>query len=214
MSGILTGFAVIGLAVVVGYIIARIDLLGPHARPVLSRLTFFVLSPFLLFVVLARADVKTLFSALLPVSMITAAIIILGYALVSRFVLRRPTAEATIGALASGYVNAANLGIPVAVLVLGDAATIAPILLLVVLFYFLMIRPQQKRMKEHAALLAGLKRGDNVVLSSGILGKIVRVEDKEVGVEIATGVTVKVIKGMITEVRAKGEPAPANDAKN
>ena len=55
MSGILTGFAVIGLAVVVGYVIARIDLLGEHARPVLSRLTFFVLSPFLLFVVLARA---------------------------------------------------------------------------------------------------------------------------------------------------------------
>ncbi|WP_369060369.1 preprotein translocase subunit YajC [Caulobacter sp. 73W] len=84
---------------------------------------------------------------------------------------------------------------------------IAPILLLVVLFYFLMIRPQQKRMKEHAALLAGLKRGDNVVLSSGILGKIVRVEEKEVGVEIAQGVTVKVVKGMITEVRTRGEPA-------
>jgi preprotein translocase subunit YajC len=46
-----------------------------------------------------------------------------------------------------------------------------------------------------------------------VIGKIVRVEDKEVGVEIAQGVTVKVIKGMITEVRAKGEPAPANDAK-
>jgi preprotein translocase subunit YajC len=91
---------------------------------------------------------------------------------------------------------------------------IAPIVLMVVLFYFMLIRPQQKRAKEHQALLGALKRGDNVVLSSGILGKIVRVEDKEVGVEIAQGVTVKVIKGMITEVRSKGEPAPANDPKS
>ncbi|PTS88891.1 MULTISPECIES: preprotein translocase subunit YajC [unclassified Caulobacter] len=91
---------------------------------------------------------------------------------------------------------------------------IAPILLMVVLFYFMLIRPQQKRAKEHQTMLSNLKRGDNVVLSSGMLGKIVRVEDKEVGVEIAQGVTVKVVKGMIAEVRTKGEPAPANDPKN
>ena len=91
---------------------------------------------------------------------------------------------------------------------------LAPILLMVVLFYFMLIRPQQKRAKEHQTMLSNLKRNDTVVLSSGMIGKVVRVEDKEVGVEIATGVTVKVIKGMITEVRAKGEPAAANDAKN
>ena len=91
---------------------------------------------------------------------------------------------------------------------------LAPILLMVVLFYFMLIRPQQKRAKEHQAMLTNLKRNDTVVLSSGMIGKVMRVEDKEVGVEIATGVTVKVVKGMITEVRTKGEPAPANDAKN
>lgn len=90
----------------------------------------------------------------------------------------------------------------------------APILLLLVMFYFLMIRPQQKRAKEHAAMLAALKRGDQVVLSSGLLGKVVRVEDKEVGLEVAQGVTVKVVRGMISEVRTRGEPAPANDAKS
>ncbi len=90
---------------------------------------------------------------------------------------------------------------------------IAPIILMVVLFYFMLIRPQQKRAKEHQTMLGALKRGDNVVLSSGVLGKIVRVEDKEVGVEIAQGVTIKVVKAMITEVRTKGEPAPANDPK-
>ena len=89
-----------------------------------------------------------------------------------------------------------------------------PLIGLVVLFYFLMIRPQQRRVKQHQQTLAALKRGDTVVLSSGVIGKIVRVEDKEVGVEIATGVTVKVRKAMITEVSARGEPAAANDSKN
>ena len=88
-----------------------------------------------------------------------------------------------------------------------------PLVALVVLFYFLMIRPQQRRMKQHQAMLTALKRGDTVVLSSGIIGKVVRVEDKEVGVEIATGVTTKVVKSMISDVRARGEPAPANDSK-
>lgn len=100
----------------------------------------------------------------------------------------------------------------------GDASNIliqiAPLVLIVAVFYFLMIRPQQKRMKEHQNLIANVKRGDVIVLSSGLIGKIVRVEDKEVGVEIAQGVTVKVIKGMIAEVRGKGEVAAANDAKN
>ena len=88
-----------------------------------------------------------------------------------------------------------------------------PLIALVVLFYFLMIRPQQRRMKQHQQMLAALKRGDTVVLSSGMIGKIVRVEDKEVGLEIATGVTVKVVKAMISDVRARGEPAAANDTK-
>jgi preprotein translocase subunit YajC len=89
-----------------------------------------------------------------------------------------------------------------------------PLIGLVVLFYFLMIRPQQRRMKQHQQTLAGIKRGDNVVLSSGVIGKVVRVEEREVGVEVATGVTVKVRKSMISEVASRGEPAAANDSKN
>lgn len=90
---------------------------------------------------------------------------------------------------------------------------IAPLILLVVLFYFMLIRPQQRRAKEHAARVGGIKRGDTVVLSNGMIGKIVRVEDQEAGVEIAPNVTVKVVKSMIADVRARGEPAAANDAK-
>ena len=89
-----------------------------------------------------------------------------------------------------------------------------PLIGLVVLFYFLLIRPQQRRMKLHQQMIAAVKRGDTVVLNSGVIGKVVRVEDKEVGVEISTGVTVKVVKTMISEVRTRGEPAPANDAKS
>ena len=88
-----------------------------------------------------------------------------------------------------------------------------PLVALVVLFYFLLIRPQQTRAKQHAAMIGAVKRGDTVVLSSGIIGKVVRVEDAEVGVEVASGVTVKVVKAMISDVRTRGEPAPANDAK-
>jgi preprotein translocase subunit YajC len=88
-----------------------------------------------------------------------------------------------------------------------------PLVALVVLFYFLMIRPQQRRMRQHQEMVAALKRGDTVVLPSGVIGKVVRVEDKEVGVEISSGVTVKVVRSMISEVRARGEPAPANDSK-
>lgn len=96
----------------------------------------------------------------------------------------------------------------------GPVGSFAMIGLMLVLFYVMLIRPQQKRAKDHQTMITGIKRGDNVVLSSGLLGKVVRVEDKEVGIEIAQGVTVKVIKAMIAEVRAKGEPAAANDAKS
>jgi preprotein translocase subunit YajC len=89
-----------------------------------------------------------------------------------------------------------------------------PLIALAVLFYFLMIRPQQQRMKQHQQMVSNLKRGDQVVLNDGMIGKVVRVEDKEAGVEIATGVTVKVVKSMIGEVRVRGEPAPANDSKS
>ena len=80
------------------------------------------------------------------------------------------------------------------------------------LFYFMIIRPQQKRMKEHQAMVTGLKRGDTVVLNSGVIGKVTKVDDAEAQVEIAPGVTIKVVKAMVSEVRARTETV-ANDAK-
>ena len=84
---------------------------------------------------------------------------------------------------------------------------IAPFILIFILFYFLMIRPQQRRMREHQQMVANLKRGDTVVLSNGMIGKVTRVEEQEAMVEISQGVNVPVIKAMVAEVRAKGQPA-------
>lgn len=91
-----------------------------------------------------------------------------------------------------------------------------PLPLLVVmlgLMYFMLIRPQQQRLKKHQAMVGGIKRGDTVVMSSGVIGKVVRVEDAELQVEIAANTVVKVVKSMVSEVRTRGEPVAANDAK-
>ena len=135
MLSALTGFVVVGVAILIGYILGRINLLGEHARPVLARLTFFVLSPFLLFVVLAEADVRTLFSSLLPVSAIAAVTVIALYAVVARLLWRRSVAETTIGSLSAGQVNSNNIGIPLSLYLLGDAAFPAPVILLQLLVF-------------------------------------------------------------------------------
>ena len=88
------------------------------------------------------------------------------------------------------------------------------VVLMMILFYFLLIRPQQKRMKDHQNMVKQLKRGDTVVLSSGVIGKVATVGDAELGIEIAPGVTIKVVRSMVSEVRTRSEPAAANDAKN
>ena len=87
----------------------------------------------------------------------------------------------------------------------------APLLLIMVLGYFLLIRPQSQRAKQQRSMIDAVKRGDTVVLSSGVIGKIAKVEDKEVQIEIAPGVTVKAVKAMISDVRVKGDVVPAND---
>ena len=91
------------------------------------------------------------------------------------------------------------------------AGPLPMILMMVVLGYFLLWRPQQKRIKDHQDMVKALKRGDTVVLSSGVIGKVTKVEDAELGVEIAQGVVIKVVRSMVSEVRARAEPA--NDSK-
>ena len=85
-----------------------------------------------------------------------------------------------------------------------------PLLAIFVIFYFLMIRPQQRRVKEHQARISAVKKGDEVVTGGGIRGKVTKVSDDEAEVEIAQGVKVRVVKSTITHVLT-GNAKPAND---
>ena len=90
---------------------------------------------------------------------------------------------------------------------------IVPTVLIIGIMYFLMIRPQQKRLKEHRDMVASIRRGDTVVTSGGIIGKVAKVDENELQVEIADGVKIKVVRSTVSEVRGKGEVAPAAKAK-
>ena len=83
-----------------------------------------------------------------------------------------------------------------------------PFILIFVIMWFLIIRPQQRRVREHREMINNVRRGDTVVTSGGIVGKVTRVVDdaNELELEIADGVKVKLVRGMIAEVRTKGEP--------
>lgn len=88
-----------------------------------------------------------------------------------------------------------------------------PLVLIIIVFWFLIIRPQSQRLKAHQEMIKNLKRGDVVVTSGGLIGKIKSVQDDEVRVELGANMEVRVVRGTISEVRTKGDPAPANDAK-
>lgn len=84
----------------------------------------------------------------------------------------------------------------------------APFGLILIIMYFLILRPQQNKVKEHQKMIAGVRRGDTVVTSGGLIGKVTKATDEtELEVEIAANVRVRVARGMIAEVRSKGEPA-------
>jgi len=90
----------------------------------------------------------------------------------------------------------------------GDAfSMLIPFVLIIVMMYFLILRPQQKRMREHQDLVKNLRRGDTVVTSGGLVGKVTKVvDDEQIEVEIADGVRVRQVRSMVQGVRTKGEP--------
>jgi len=83
---------------------------------------------------------------------------------------------------------------------------IMPFLLIFVIMYFLIIRPQQRRLKEHRDMVASVRRGDTVVTAGGLIGKVTKVDEGEIQVEVAQGVRLKVVRSTISEVRSKNEP--------
>jgi len=89
--------------------------------------------------------------------------------------------------------------------------SLLPFVLIFVIMYFLIIRPQRQRMKQHQELVANLRRGDTVVTAGGLIGKVSKVvDDGEVQLELAEGMKVRAVRSMITEVRSKSEPVKDN----
>ncbi|MFC7487149.1 AEC family transporter [Knoellia sp. CPCC 206453] len=130
MQGVFTGFATIAVVIGVGALLAHLRILDLTAQRILSQVSFFVGSPALMVVTLSRADVHEVLSANLAATAVAVVVPLGIYAGLARFVWHRRLGEGTIGALSAAYVNAGNLGIPVASYVLGDASYVAPTLLL------------------------------------------------------------------------------------
>ncbi len=92
----------------------------------------------------------------------------------------------------------------------GFFVQIFPLILIFIIFYFLLIRPQQRRMKAHQKMVQDVKPRDVAITTGGLIGKVTKVEDNEIEMEIATGVKVRVVKSMLSDIRPHGAKA-AND---
>lgn len=135
MLAVLEGFSVVWLIILVGWFVGRKNVLGDNAPMVLSRLSFFVASPALLLETLAQAELRTVLAEPLLVAAVSALVTGGSFFLLVKFVLNRSLSEAVLSAMSSSTANAANLGIPIAAYVLGDAALIAPVLVFQLAFY-------------------------------------------------------------------------------
>ena len=129
MAGVLAGFATIGAIIAVGFLLAHLKILDATAQRVLTRTAFYVASPALMITVLGSTDVHLFLSANLFASLGSVLIVAVVYVLLARLVWKRDAGDTVIGTFGSAYVNAGNLGLPIAAYALGDAALIAPMLL-------------------------------------------------------------------------------------
>ncbi|MBN8936811.1 MAG: preprotein translocase subunit YajC [Rhizobiales bacterium] len=93
--------------------------------------------------------------------------------------------------------------------------SLLPFILIFVIMYFLILRPQQKRQKQHQEMVKNVRRGDTVITSGGLVGKVVKVvDDDQIEVEISDGVRVRQMRSMVADVRAKGEPVKEEGASS
>jgi malonate transporter and related proteins len=129
VQGVLLGFVTIGAVIGLGILLAQFRILGADSQSLLVRLSFYVASPALMIAVLSEADISRVFSANLLASVSSVVVVASIYLLLARLVWRRTAGDTVIGTFATAYVNAGNLGLPIAAYVLGDASLIAPMLL-------------------------------------------------------------------------------------
>ena len=129
MQGVLAGFATIGIIIGLGFLLAQLKILDATAQGVLTRIAYYVASPALMVTVLGNTDVQRLLSANLIASLASVAVAATIAVLLARLVWKRDGGDTVIAAFCSAYVNAGNLGLPIAAYALGDAALVAPMLL-------------------------------------------------------------------------------------
>ena len=135
MYGVLQGFALILGIIGAGYLTARFGVVQGDQRRVLNNVAFFVATPALLFTVLRQSDPSIMLSPVILITSLAAIIVATVFVVASRLWFKRDRAATTLGAACSGYVNANNLGLPVAVYILGDAAYVAPLILVQLIFF-------------------------------------------------------------------------------
>lgn len=163
MAGVLNGFAVIVALVALGWLLARSGVLGTGSHLILNRLVFYVATPALLLDSLARTTLDQVFTGVFVVSAVSAIIIAVLYILIARLWLRRPASDLVVGALSAGYVNSANLGIPIALYVLGDLGFVMPLLL----FQVVVLQPVAIAVLERAARAEGEDGGGGALTALG-----------------------------------------------
>jgi malonate transporter and related proteins len=129
VQGVLAGFATITIVIGLGFLLAQLKILDATAQGVLTRVAFYVASPALMITVLGGTDIHRLFSANLIASLGSVAVVATTAVVLARLLWKREAGDAVIAAFSAAYVNAANLGLPIAAYALGDAALVAPMLL-------------------------------------------------------------------------------------
>jgi malonate transporter and related proteins len=129
VGGVVSGILIVSAVIVVGYLAARFRILGPEVQGALTRTAFYITNPALLYTVVAGSDIRAALGTDAPLALLSAAAVGLLYWLLSFLFFRRPAAETAVGAMASSYANANNIGIPVSLYAVGTAQHVAPVLL-------------------------------------------------------------------------------------
>lgn len=173
--GVLQGFALILGIIGAGYIASRFGVVKGEQRLVLNRVAFYVATPALLFVVLQRSDPAVIVSPVILITGLAAVLVAAVYVLVSRFWFRRDLASTTLGATSAGYVNSNNLGLPVAIYILGDAAYVAPLILMQVVVFAPLILAilESTRGNQRGAVVALGRAARNPIIIASVLGLVV-----------------------------------------
>ena len=129
MGGVVSGILIVASVIAVGYFAARYKVLAPDVQSALTRTAFYITNPALLFTVVGESDIRAALGVDAPLALLSATVIGLLYCLLSFLFFRRPVAETAVGAMASSYANANNIGIPVSLYAVGTAQHVAPVLL-------------------------------------------------------------------------------------